>query len=337
MTIHAAKGLEFDAVILPQLNDGLIGNIHRQIALGSRPSTIAPYSELCAYPSSTHAELIPELAKLESKLKTSRASEAMSLLYVALTRAVERIEMMVPPASKSGTTDRISCLLRNGIDCVDADTKLIFADNEELCLKWQHPQSDLRSWAQDDNQEVVAQPEKTSPFTVSKTPRLLKRVAPSQAGAGNYSGADILGEFSQAAMARGSKIHALLESCEWLEDFTTDDSELQVMLSKEHVRSKLSRPPVGDFEVWRERNFSALINEGDSSYILRGCFDRVVIQLDSNGKKVAAEIIDYKTGTINDASRVKYQAQLDEYSKALQLLLDLGVDDISCCLLELDA
>ena len=55
------------------------------------------------------------------------------------------------------------------------------------------------------------------------------------------------------------------------------------------------------------------------------------------GKKVAAEIIDYKTGTINDISRMKYQAQLDEYSKALQLLLDLGVDDISCCLLELDA
>ena len=70
---------------------------------------------------------------------------------------------------------------------------------------------------------------------------------------------------------------------------------------------------------------------------MRGCFDRVVIQLDPNGKKVAAEIIDYKTGTINDISRVKYQAQLDEYSKALQLLLDLGVDDISCCLLELDA
>ena len=337
MTIHAAKGLEFDAVILPQMNDSLIGNIHRQIAVGSRPSTIAPYSNLCAYPSATHAELIPELAKFESELKTARASEALSLMYVALTRAVERVEMMVPPASKSGATDRVSCLLRNGIDCVDSDTKLLFADNAELSLKWQHPQSDLNSWAQEDLQEIVAQPEKASPFTASKTPRLLKRVAPSQVGAGNYRGADILGEFNQAAMTRGSKIHALLENCEWLEDFTTDDSELQVMLSKEHVLQKLSRPPVGDFEVWRERNFSALINEGDSSYILRGCFDRVVIHLDSNGKKVAAEIIDYKTGTINDISRMKYQAQLDEYSKALQLLLDLGVDDISCCLLELDA
>ena len=337
MTIHAAKGLEFDAVILPQLNDGLIGNIHRQIAIGSRPSTIAPYSELCAYPSSTHAELIPELAQLESKLKTSRSSEALSLLYVALTRAVERVEMIVPPTSKSGTTDRVSCLLRNGLDTCPVDTDLSFADDEKLCLKWQHPQSDLNSWAQADVAEDVVQTEKTLPFTVSKTARLLKRVAPSQADVSSHSGADVLGEISQAAMARGSAIHALLESCEWLDDFNTDDATLKSMLEKEHVRNKLTRPTSGNFEVWRERNFSVLIKNDGTSYILRGCFDRVVIERDSNGAALSAEIIDYKTGSVSDAMRAKYQAQLNEYSKALQLLLCLDGSSISSNLLELDA
>ena len=337
MTIHAAKGLEFDAVILPQLNDGMIGNIHRQIALGSRPNTIAPYSELCAYPSSSHAELIPELRNLESQLKTARSSEAMSLLYVALTRAVERVEMMIPPPSESGQTDRISCLLRNGLELSGKDTKLTFDDNEDLCLKWQHPDSDLQSWTQAGCDAVVEAATITSPFTASKTPRLLKRVAPSQAGTSTSNGANILNAFNSQAMSRGLRIHALLEECEWLDNFTTSDKELQTILTKEHVCDKLMKPATGNFEVWRERDFSALIKDGDSSYILRGCFDRVVIERGTSGDALSAEVVDYKTGNVNDSMRDKYQSQLAEYSKALQLLLGLPVDRISSCLLELDA
>ncbi|MFT7516714.1 MAG: ATP-dependent helicase/nuclease subunit A [Myxococcota bacterium] len=339
MTIHAAKGLEFDAVILPQLEGALMGSIHRQIAIGSRPDIRAPYSKLCAYPSSVYADLIPELGELEFELGVQRSSESMSALYVALTRAVERVEMMIPKASASGETDRTSCLLRNGLDLADEKTSLAFEAPDGVSLKWQHPDSDLDSWKQSATELPASTTPLVSPFSASTAPRLLKRVSPSQSTeSSSYVGADILIESSAQNMARGSRIHALLQDCEWLDNFECHDDELQTMLSKVHVREKLTRPATANLEVWRERDFSVLIKDSDSnSYISRGCFDRVVIERNANGAPLSAEIIDYKTGRVNDAMRAKYQTQLDEYTKALQLLLGLPLGQINSCLLELDA
>lgn len=100
MTIHKAKGLEFDRVILLGLNQSLQGKndplllYWQQWFLGDKPLFLLTAN------STEHPDALLEL--LKDKEKAKQAQEKLRLLYVAVTRAKSRLHLLVPQSSGSG-------------------------------------------------------------------------------------------------------------------------------------------------------------------------------------------------------------------------------------------
>ncbi len=149
---------------------------------------------------------------------------------------------------------------------------------------------------------------------------------------GNRYGAQLFLE--KNALALGSEIHALLESIDWLADgrwnppspISQEAHELmQECLSHSAIR-ELFKKPEEPFLLWREQPFDLLINHRWVS----GCFDRVVIFHDKQGRVTKATLIDFKT---DQGSREKllalYSPQLASYRQALSQILKLPEEKIS--------
>ena len=82
-------------------------------------------------------------------------------------------------------------------------------------------------------------------------------------------------------------------------------------------------------ECFNELSFDVILGD---SYV-SGCFDRVQIRKDADGKISRAVIVDYKSGKYDSSSeekRIKYHAQLNLYRKALSQLLLLDIGKIEC-------
>ena len=80
MTIHQSKGLEFDIVILPDLNMSLEERYSPLIRIGEDNSLIP-------YPNQLIRKLSPELDAAFKTNQQRKIDESLSVLYVALTRA----------------------------------------------------------------------------------------------------------------------------------------------------------------------------------------------------------------------------------------------------------
>ncbi|MGL6196108.1 MAG: UvrD-helicase domain-containing protein [Thermoguttaceae bacterium] len=110
MTIHQSKGLEFDIVVLPELEDKLIGQsptvvVGRVDTETGKSSPTGKIDRIIRYTSSELQALLPNKFKqMFSEFRQQRVEESLCLLYVALTRAVHRLVMIIPPRKelKSG-------------------------------------------------------------------------------------------------------------------------------------------------------------------------------------------------------------------------------------------
>ena len=97
MTIHQAKGLEFDMVVLPELDGKLVGQPD-SFVVGRRDPT-APPESVCRYVASDVQALLPESFQQMFADATDRTmTEALCVLYVAITRAAHALHMIIPPA-----------------------------------------------------------------------------------------------------------------------------------------------------------------------------------------------------------------------------------------------
>ncbi|MFW5653784.1 MAG: 3'-5' exonuclease, partial [Planctomycetota bacterium] len=95
MTIHASKGLEFDYVVLPELDQKLLGNTPSLIA--HRASPLDEISVICRYPNDTHCALDPRLIEYRDRWKQDQIQQALCGLYVAMTRAKRALECIICP------------------------------------------------------------------------------------------------------------------------------------------------------------------------------------------------------------------------------------------------
>src|SRR5206468_2979789 len=96
MTIHQAKGLQFDAVFLPELEARLVGQPDRFVA--GRPGPTEPVNVVCRLADKTVRQFFPkELQKLFEDDTCLEVSESLCVLYVAMTRAVHALHMIIAP------------------------------------------------------------------------------------------------------------------------------------------------------------------------------------------------------------------------------------------------
>jgi ATP-dependent exoDNAse (exonuclease V) beta subunit len=101
MTIHRAKGLEFDVVVLPALDRPLLRPPHAPVYL-LRRSPLAPVEAVHRSVGASVRRLAPELEDGHRQEAARRLRDDLSVLYVGLTRARQALHLWVEPAGSSG-------------------------------------------------------------------------------------------------------------------------------------------------------------------------------------------------------------------------------------------
>ncbi|MBK7876234.1 MAG: UvrD-helicase domain-containing protein [Planctomycetes bacterium] len=164
MTVHASKGLEFDAVILPEL--AARGGGDRESYLMERDAPDGPIQRITRKPSKEIAAQHPLLNRL-AQLAVRRATEGdLCVLYVALTRAKHRLEMLVPwrkPDAKP--TQSASCLLRAAL----GSAPLAGEPEAGAAVLWRHAASTDAWWLDPDAEKSAERADETKGGAMTAT------------------------------------------------------------------------------------------------------------------------------------------------------------------------
>lgn len=117
MTVHQAKGLEFDIVVLPELDGELVqplsGTIGRREQIDEPPKSLLRFIRKEAWP------MLPEVwQQCFSDQVEAKYTESLCLLYVALTRPRQWLDIIVQPASHAQPKSKTaSSLLYHAVGC----------------------------------------------------------------------------------------------------------------------------------------------------------------------------------------------------------------------------
>jgi ATP-dependent exoDNAse (exonuclease V) beta subunit len=239
MTFHQSKGLQFDVVVLPELDYGLAGQ-PPQLVVG-RPEPTAPLTCVCRYVARDQRMVLPKpLAELFEAHGRQRVEESLCVLYVAMTRAVHALEMIVAPAKAQEKTmpGTAAGLLRAALapGAAASPGDVLFEQGD-------------RQWHGGD---AVAQASSLSPGNTGKMPvplvvplnnlrlapaaegrrRGLEVISPSQLeGGSRVKLAGLLRLDTSAALDRGTLMHACFEQVRWLDDGPPEESVLRQAVS----------------------------------------------------------------------------------------------------------
>jgi ATP-dependent helicase/nuclease subunit A len=346
MTVHQAKGLQFDIVVLPDLDAQLVGQADAFVV--GQPSPTAPIDRVCLYRNANIQKLLPsELQVLFEENMRQSVEEALCVLYVSLTRAIHALYMITKPSGKSerNLPKSSAALLRAALTDGQAlvGEQIAFHTGDPQWYEQIHPRGPQAAAAV----PIVADREiRLAPMPSDAR---LEMMSPSQLEGGTRVRVDRLLDLAgSAAAARGTLVHAWFERISWYEDGIPDRAELlriaqaldtagldiedqiaafQQMLAVESVSAVLRRSfylsrrdgPWGQglaavragetlrVDVDNERRFAVR----DGLRLLSGIIDRLVLLYDGT-RLVAADIVDYKTDGArrDDAGRL---AELAEY------------------------
>jgi ATP-dependent helicase/nuclease subunit A len=247
MTIHAAKGLEFDVVVLPDLESKLFKSTPPLLARQQDPWKDADL----VIPAGPMSRLDDVLDRMTAEAKGRALQEELCVLYVAMTRAVRRLDMIVGPPVSGGQALSFAGLLRDRLlsagdgpqgeegasaeDAADVD----LAEDGELTGReiWHHPSSvegrttgGGQAQPEDDvaaGPSVAAGDVGSLSLAPSRRPRWMTRRTPSGLEGGRVVRAvDLLELGGSSARGRGLLIHAWLQQVEWMDDFQASDETL---------------------------------------------------------------------------------------------------------------
>jgi ATP-dependent exoDNAse (exonuclease V) beta subunit len=337
MTVHQAKGLEFDVVVLPELDMNLVGQPPSFVE--SRPEATAPPERVCRYVNSKQRPLLPAAFQQVFDETTDReTSEALCVLYVALTRAIHALHMIVKPRPARGVVPKTSAGLLLASLCASGPAPPGTLLHEHGDPRWyEHPQGRPRRPIE----PRAAQLPRVEPLRVrlaagdERRTRGLGRASPSGLEGGTRVRlGDLLRSEGSGGMHRGTLVHKWFEQITWLEDGVPDDAALltiaaeavendvdvratladfRQMLLHDEIARQLTRASYSNAErlgfspaVCRDLQAGAcelrVYNERrfavrEENRILNGSIDRLVV-LRRGGKTIAAEILDFKTDAV---------------------------------------
>ncbi len=336
MTVHQAKGLEFDAVVLPELDRSIAGTGSGPALPERDPDTGRVLRVFPRIPRH-HRHLFPEVEEAVRQEQCSLLRDALSFLYVAVTRARYSLHLLIQadPESSISSASSLARLVRASLGHHERrveDGERLFEAGEAGWHREIERIREARAATAD------ASDGETGPLRVTRgarRERILGRVAPSDlASDGRVELADRLRVDRDRAYALGTVVHAWCEEVRWIEQelpadtrlveiarrtepsLTDDDIERHLewfrhALEAPEVRRALSREATADrcrgsVEVRTERRFS----HRRGGEIVTGSIDRLVLIREDGGNGtptldgerspiVSAEVLDFKTDEVD--------------------------------------
>ena len=310
LTIHASKGLDFDMVVLPDIDAPAFPGRRDSVHLHCGPDGLVEWG--LELPSKGICLADPVLRQAWEGDAAEDSYENLSLSYVAVTRAKRGLYLLTKKLSQESDCHDFNRLLHETFPRAGAR-----AGNPN----W-HERIEKRTPA--------AEALPLAPLGGARPPGALA-LQPS-ASARSINAASLFSETS--ALAAGSEVHRALAKISWVEDGLPDVKDLPAsvallvagFLETQTARRLLTRPST-PHSLWREKAFDVII---DGQWI-SGVFDRVVISLDDSGKARNAAIYDFKTDEGEIAAT--YRGQMSLYRKSLGFLVGLPEEKISSSLI----
>ena len=239
MTIHQSKGLEFDIVVLPQLDVNLRGQPPAVVV--GRPEPAAAPNFVCRYAGEKLRVLLPRpVQQIFARQADQAIRESLCVLYVALTRAAHALYMIVAPSAENekNLPATFAGLLRfalaEGRKAEPGETlyELGRAD-------WHARATNQAGERSAQNSAAGALDDSASAFQIALAPasqrrsRGLERQSPSGLEGGEIVDlAKLMRLDAAGALERGTVIHAWFEQIEWLDDAPPEDAALRAAAIK---------------------------------------------------------------------------------------------------------
>lgn len=280
MTIHQAKGLEFDIVVLPECDTLFTPNPSNTKLIEGRDDLLAPPMRVVRYVSKKQRQCLPlEYQKDFDTFERNAIEESLCVLYVALTRAKQMLAMIVAPRKPTKEINPAKTwgeILKQAL----APKELVFTTESDLIL---YEQGDKNCFA-----EKIAAPQKSvakskSDKTAYAAPRLQKseslqflppvvkwmsRITPSSHDAKAYSAENIQRTAAEnspqeilmrqakkgvndraTAQLFGSAIHRCFQEITWLDENKNLSRDFLVSRMQRELMQKLSRPDQLDWNA----------------------------------------------------------------------------------------
>lgn len=358
MTIHQAKGLEFDYVILPELDLRLLGHYPKTM-IQWRPQPFSRPTKVSRQLKREVAELFPELNEMFQQMQQEELKEALSVLYVAMTRARDGLYMLVAPDRGERKVLSYASILRAALASeqkANGGASLYQAGTAKVVLAEKKKQKRTPQALSKTTQGKLF-------FTKSGLCRRVIRKRPSDLEGGKELNLEtMLLLEGQAAQERKTLLHLLFSALDWLDNGPPAQQALIKRLRASGVSEEATEQILDSFlallkkpALQAELSQSAYQHYGASSVELRqdlyfafkeeallysGKIDRLVIG--KNGQQVIfAEVLVFKTEELStdklEARKVYYQAQLQVYRQAVARQLNISLDQISAKLLFVEA
>ena len=300
LTIHKSKGLGFDVVVLPSVEDSQVPDLGDfKVAMGADPS--GPW--VLETPASWVRTLVPALSAAEAVWSDAQRYEAMCVLYVALTRAKRGLYVLLPevPKSRKDAQDWASPANWIARSAASGDGPVIF-------------QSGDPSWWQDVPERTLTV-QSPIPVLAGATPRR-QRASPSGTNAEATAGPS--GSWSGRAF--GTEVHAAFESVSWVDDNaplfskTAGAGIVRELLEKPAIRQVFERRG-RKVDLHREQAVEAIL----AGQWLSGVIDRLHVFRDPLGLPERVELIDFKTDAVSKPEQLveRYAGQMAAYREVI--------------------
>ncbi len=337
MTVHKAKGLGFDLVILPDLEGTKLDSRREGLAVQRDADRTVEW--VLDLPGKLFAEQDPVLAAHIRAAEAEACYENLSLLYVAMTRAKRAMYLITKLPGKSVSRNFPKLLT----ETLGAESTAVRVGKLELEGAWSQGDADWHTGIAGPEEVPGAPvgPKRLDPAAARPSRRRPAR-RPSDEATGMLAAVRMFGLEKSAGAAFGSSVHALLAEVEWSGAGGTEKfaaawaahgpagEEALACLKAPGLAAVWSRPSAWG-EVWRERAFEVVLD----GVWYTGVFDRVIIERDAAGRASSVWIIDFKTdrskaGETPAQIMEKHAGQLELYRRVAGVLGGLPGGQVKC-------